>query len=104
LPLRFERLVLTSTFAKLEESDDHPFGVPHDVVSAGRALLIENWGNGATLDLLGLPHDEVARRRYAEFERSAITLSVEQPAFGARAPSNYAPEPACRGSYSGASA
>ena len=72
-PDRFERLVLTNTFAKLEESDDHPFGVPHDVVAAGRKLLIETWGEGATLDLLGLPHDDVARKRYAEYERSAIT-------------------------------
>ena len=72
-PDRFERLVLTNTFAKLEESEDHPFGVPHDTISAGRALLIESWGEGATLDVLGLPHDDVARRRYAEYERSAIT-------------------------------
>jgi class 3 adenylate cyclase len=72
-PDRFERLVLTNTFAKLEESGDHPFGVPHDTISAGRAILIESWGEGATLDVLGLPHDDVARRRYAEYERSAIT-------------------------------
>jgi class 3 adenylate cyclase/pimeloyl-ACP methyl ester carboxylesterase len=72
-PSRFERLVLTNTYAKLEESDDHPCGVPHDVISAGRALLLDDWGNGATLDLLGLPHDDAARRRYAEYERSAIT-------------------------------
>lgn len=65
--------VIDAGLAELEESDDHPFGVPHDVVSAGRALRIESWGSGATLDLLGLPHDEVARRRYAEYERSAIT-------------------------------
>jgi class 3 adenylate cyclase len=72
-PDRFERLVLTNTFAKLEESGDHPFGVPHDTVSAGRTLLMDGWGNCATLDLLALPHDEVARRRYAEYERSAIS-------------------------------
>ena len=72
-PSRFERLVLTNTYAKIEESDDHPCGVPHDVISAGRALLLDDWGNGATLDLLGLPHDEAARRRYGEYERSAIT-------------------------------
>lgn len=72
-PERFERLVLTNTFAKPEESEDHPFGVPRDTISAGRAILMERWGEGATLDVFGLPHDDVARRRYAAYERSAIT-------------------------------
>ena len=72
-PDRFERLVLTNTFAKLEECDGHPFGVSSEIISASRAVLLDGWGNGATLDMLGLPHDEVTRRRYAEYERSAIS-------------------------------
>ena len=42
-------------------------------IRAPRGTVLEDWGNGATLDLLGLPHDEAARRRYGEYERSAIT-------------------------------
>ena len=80
-PGRFERLVLTNTYAKIEESDDHPCGVPHDVISAGRALLIEARGNGATLDLLGLPHDDAARRvrriRAAAITRGDLARLIE---------------------------
>jgi class 3 adenylate cyclase len=78
-PDRFERLVLTNTFAKLEEAEDHPFGVPHDVVAGGRELLIGHWGDGVTLDVFDLPHDERSRHRYAEYERSALSRSDVEP-------------------------
>lgn len=72
-PERVERLVLSDTFARITSADDHPSGLDPSFMAAGRELLIDRWGSGVMIDLLGMDQEGRARERQARYERSAAS-------------------------------
>lgn len=71
-PDRIASLALVSTFARLTGGPEHPAGVDPGIVNAGREMIIEEWGTGVMLDVVGLPTDDIERNREGRHERCSV--------------------------------
>jgi class 3 adenylate cyclase len=75
-PARVLALVLYNTWARLAQADDHPWGADPDLLVAGRRMYTDQWGTGATLDLLApsVAGDPTMRRAWARHEQATSSL------------------------------
>jgi class 3 adenylate cyclase len=67
-------LMLVDACARILRDVDYPWGLPPDRVQEAIDLIEEQWGTGASLDVLApsVARDERFRRWYARYERLAL--------------------------------
>jgi class 3 adenylate cyclase/alpha-beta hydrolase superfamily lysophospholipase len=75
-PERVAALVLYGTFARMTRTPDYPWGYPTELMERTVQAKVDNWGHETrTVDDFApsMAHDQVFRRRFAEFERRSST-------------------------------
>jgi pimeloyl-ACP methyl ester carboxylesterase/class 3 adenylate cyclase len=82
-PERVNMLVLWSTFARLSQAPDYPFGLERKLGDSLCDQIETAWGTGGVWPMISTndsPDDEATRRRYARLERYSATPAMASAA------------------------